>query len=239
MSRHVPLRALEVALWISAFTLLAFWSVAFIGGEVERGQAIAQFVQTRATVIQDREGGVRPEEDLGPDPALSTQTGIADTRPPTAVRAALVNVESGTLPIALLRIPRVALEVPVFDDVSERNLNRGAGWIEGTALPGAIGNIGIAAHRDRHFRVLKDVVVGDVLELETLSQRRTYRVSKISIVKPDDVSSLRETETPAVTLVTCYPFYYVGHAPKRYIVRAVATSETARTTEWSAPTAQR
>src|SRR5512135_2828492 len=239
MRRHLPMSAIEVALWVAGVALLAFWSVAFIGGEVERGQAIAQFVQTRAAADLRLEDAVRPSEDLGPDPVPSASAAIDHTQPPAAVPAAAVAVNAATLPIALLRIPRVALEVPVFADTSERNLNRGAGWIEGTALPGEIGNIGIAAHRDRYFRVLKDVVLGDVLELESLSQRRTYRVTSLSIVKPDDVSSLRATETSALTLVTCYPFYYVGHAPKRYIVRAVITSETAQARDWSAPTAQR
>jgi sortase A len=126
------------------------------------------------------------------------------------------------MPIALLTIARVGLEVPVFADTSERNLNRGAGWVEGTAAPEDGGNIAIAAHRDGYFRVLQDVVLGDVLVLESIAQERNYRVTEISIVDPGDTSSLFATETAAVTLVTCYPFHFVGNAPQRYIVRAVA-----------------
>jgi sortase A len=133
-----------------------------------------------------------------------------------------VALDMESLPIALLRIGRVGLEVPVYADTTERNLNRGAGWVKGTAAPDDGGNIAIAAHRDGYFRVLKDVAVGDVLELESITQERLYRVTEISIVEPGDTSSLFATETAAVTLVTCYPFYFVGHAPQRYIVRAVA-----------------
>jgi sortase A len=126
------------------------------------------------------------------------------------------------LPIALLRISRVGLEVPVFADTSERNLYRGAGWVKGTSAPDDGGNMAIAAHRDSYFRALKDVAVGDIIEIESITQQQTYRVVKLSIVEPEDVSSLYATDTAAVTLVTCYPFYFVGNAPQRYIVRAVA-----------------
>jgi sortase A len=126
------------------------------------------------------------------------------------------------LPAALLHVPRVGLEVPVYSDTSEHNLNRGAGLIAGTALPDSDGNIAIAAHRDGYFRALKDIAVGDVVELESLSQRRRYRVIDLSIVEPTNLSPLDETDVPAVTLVTCYPFYFVGNAPKRFIERAVS-----------------
>jgi sortase A len=126
------------------------------------------------------------------------------------------------LPEAVLRIPGVNLAVPVYADTSAANLNRGAGLIAGTARPEAAGNIGIAAHRDGFFRVLKDVAVGDRLEIERLSGTRVYRVSALSIVSPADMRPLRQTSGSVVTLVTCYPFYYVGNAPRRYIVRAVA-----------------
>jgi sortase A len=125
-------------------------------------------------------------------------------------------------PAALLRIARVGLEVPVYADTTERNLNRGAGLIAGTAPPDGDGNIAIAAHRDGYFRALRNVMVGDVVEIESLSRRREYRVTWLAIVKPTDLWPLYATDGPAVTLVTCYPFHFVGSAPQRYIVRAVA-----------------
>jgi sortase A len=120
-----------------------------------------------------------------------------------------------------LRIRRVGLEVPVYADTSERNLNRGGGLIAGTGVPDGDGNVAIAAHRDGYFRALEHVVVGDVLELDSLSRQRRYRVTELAIVAPTDMSPLDDVDAPAVTLVTCYPFYFAGAAPQRYIVRAL------------------
>ena len=87
-------------------------------------------------------------------------------------------------------------------------------------VPGQSGNVGIAGHRDGFFRGLKDVSAGDVLEVESLSGTDRYVIESITIVSPDRVDVLAPTAIPTVTLVTCFPFYYVGNAPKRYIVRA-------------------
>ena len=123
--------------------------------------------------------------------------------------------------LAVLRIPRLKLEVPVYDGTTDAVLDLAAGRIEHTALPGTPGNVGIAAHRDGFFRVLKDIKEDDALVLETPVATERYRVESIRITTPDDVSVMNPTPTPAVTLVGCYPFYHVGSAPKRFIVRAV------------------
>ncbi len=123
-------------------------------------------------------------------------------------------------PLAVLKIPKLGLEVPVLEGTDELTLNRGVGHIEETPRPGSEGNVGIAGHRDGFFRGLKDVSVGDRLELVTTAGSGAFRIESISIVPPEDVSVLGETGRPAVTLVTCYPFYFVGNAPLRYIVRA-------------------
>ncbi len=123
-------------------------------------------------------------------------------------------------PLAILRIPGIELEVPVLAGTDELALNRGVGHIEGTPRPGQPGNVGIAGHRDGFFRGLKDVSAGDVLEVESLSGTDRYVIDSITIVSPDRVDVLAPTAIPTVTLVTCFPFYYVGNAPKRYIVRA-------------------
>jgi sortase A len=120
----------------------------------------------------------------------------------------------------VLRIPNLKLAVPVYEGTNELNLNRGAGRIEGTAAIGASGNLGLAAHRDGFFRPLKDIHVGDPLYLDTIDRTLIYRVSSIRIVTPGDVDVLAPTDKPSVTLVTCYPFYFVGSAPKRFIVQA-------------------
>ncbi|HEU4891161.1 MAG TPA: class D sortase [Vicinamibacterales bacterium] len=127
-------------------------------------------------------------------------------------------------PLGLLRIARIALEVPILEGTDEWTLNRSVGHIAETAAPGTDGNSGIAGHRDGFFRGLKDVRVGETLELETLRGKHTYRIERIWIVAPEDVTVLDPTPAPSVTLVTCYPFYYIGSAPQRYIVRAVRQS---------------
>lgn len=131
-------------------------------------------------------------------------------------------------PLAILRIERIGLEVAVLDGTDELTLNRAVGRIEGTSPPGEPGNAGIAGHRDGFFRGLKDVGLGDRIEIETLSGTSSYVIDTTLIVNPDQVDVLEPTEESVVTLVTCYPFYYVGPAPRRYIVRAVQTAAAAR-----------
>jgi sortase A len=129
-------------------------------------------------------------------------------------------------PLGVLRIPKIDLEVAILPGTSEWTLNRAVGHIVETALPGTDGNAAIAGHRDGFFRGLKDVGPGDLLELETLGARERYRVERVWIVNQEDVWVLDPTPARAVTLVTCYPFYYVGSAPQRYIVRAVKVETT-------------
>ena len=126
--------------------------------------------------------------------------------------------------LAILRIPRLELEVPVYDGTTDAVLDLAAGRIEETALPGTAGNVGIAAHRDGFFRVLKDIKEGDALVLDTPVATEQYRVEWIRITTPDDVSVIDPTPDPAVTLVGCFPFYHRGSAPQRFIVRAVPAS---------------
>ena len=127
--------------------------------------------------------------------------------------------ESFDAPPGVLEISSLKLTVPIFVGTSDLVLNRGVGWIQGTAMPGEDGNIGLAGHRDGYFRVLKDIKLGDAIEVQSAGRTMRYRVTSLKIVKPSDVSVLDPTDEPSVTLVTCYPFYYVGNAPQRYIVR--------------------
>ena len=127
-------------------------------------------------------------------------------------------------PIAVLSIRRLRLDVPVFEGTDGLTLNRGAGRISGTAVPGGEGNIGIAAHRDGFFRGLKDVQMGDQIELAAPHERLVYTVDNITIVNPDDAHLLRARSRPSLTLVTCYPFYSLGAASQRYIVQASLTN---------------
>jgi sortase A len=147
---------------------------------------------------------------------------------PNRVKAYKVALTRETPPtLAILRIPRLKLEVPVYDGTSDAVLDLAAGRIEETALPGTVGNVGIAAHRDGFFRVLKDLKEGDALVLDTPVATEQYRVEWIRITTPDDVSVIDPTPGAAVTLVGCYPFYHVGSAPQRFIVRAVPAAASA------------
>ncbi len=121
-------------------------------------------------------------------------------------------------PVAILRIPKLRVEVAVFDGTDEFILNRGVGRITGSTRVGESGNIGIAGHRDGFFRALKDIAMGDLITLSSRTATTTYSVDHIEIVTPDDVRVLAPRASPSVTLVTCYPFYYSGDAPQRLIV---------------------
>lgn len=134
------------------------------------------------------------------------------------------NAQRDDPPLAIMSIDKLDLKVPVYNGTDEINLNRGAGRIKGTAWIDSPGNMGIAGHRDGFFRVLKDIEVGDSINMLTHKGKSEFVVSSITIVDPTDVSVLAPTDVSTITLVTCYPFYYVGHAPKRYIVKGELVS---------------
>jgi LPXTG-site transpeptidase (sortase) family protein len=122
--------------------------------------------------------------------------------------------------IGRIDIPRIHVSVIVLEGSNSRILRFGAGHIQGTALPGTRGNIAIAAHRDTFFRPVRDIRPNDIITLTTLRGIFQYRVDGTEIVDPDDIQVLYRTRDPQLTLVTCYPFYYLGAAPKRFIVHA-------------------
>ncbi len=126
---------------------------------------------------------------------------------------------------AVLRIPRLGLEVPVFAGATEEHMTRGAGRIAGSPAFGEPGNVGVSSHRDGYFRRLKDVRVGDVIVVDTLTRRYRYVVEEIRVTDPEDTTVLWPGTVPEVTLVTCYPFYYFGNAPQRFVVRAELREE--------------
>ena len=126
-------------------------------------------------------------------------------------------------PMAVLEIPRIPLAVPLLEGTDELTLNHAVGHIAGTARPGEPGNIGIAGHRDGFFRGLQNLKPGDAIELRTAHGTDTYEVGQIQIVTPDNVAVLRARPLSSLTLVTCYPFYFIGSAPKRFVVTAYLT----------------
>lgn len=123
-------------------------------------------------------------------------------------------------PEAVLKFPDLDLSVAVFDNAERPALELGAGWVEGTATPGNNGNVAIAGHRDGFFRPLEQIQTGQEILLITEDKSLRYRVDNISIVDPLDVSILEPSSQSMLTLITCYPFRYVGFAPDRYIVTA-------------------
>jgi sortase A len=213
------LRVLEITTLVAGIGLLAFFVAAHVEGYLASRAAIEQF---EAASSQPAPAPARQ-----PEPVKET---VSRSLPapakvdfslwsPGRIRAYRQSlVQEFAPPIALLKIPKIHLVVPVFDGTDDLTLNRGAGRIAGTAQPGAPGNLGIAAHRDGFFRGLKDVSRGDRMELVERGQTATYVIDRIEIVTPKDVSVLKPGPVSELTLVTCYPFYYVGSAPKRYVV---------------------
>jgi len=130
--------------------------------------------------------------------------------------------------IGRLEIPRLKLSVMVREGADEGTLSRAVGHIPGTALPGTVGNVGLAGHRDTFFRALRNIRADDTIELETTAGTYRYAVKSTRIVTPRDVSVLQASGGETLTLVTCYPFYYVGSAPKRFIVHATQVGPSAR-----------
>lgn len=157
----------------------------------------------------------KPETAESPKPAEPTIGPPIERPGPTAVPA-----PGPQAVIGRLDIPRLKLSVMVRQGADESTLRRAVGHIPGTALPGSIGNIGLAGHRDTFFRPLRNIREQDVIELETTAGIYRYVVTSTQIVTPRDVSVLKASGGETLTLVTCYPFYYVGSAPKRFIVHA-------------------
>lgn len=190
------MKLIERLLWLTGTAFIAVYCTHILANENARGDDVAAF---KAAVAQ-------PEQSLWSEGRKEAYN--------ASLSAAVSDV------IGILEIPRLALEVPVYDGATDLHMDRGAARIEGTALPGEPGNLGVAGHRDGFFRVLKDIELGDEITVTSAAGPETYIVSELSIVPPSAVEVLDPTEMPSVTLVTCYPFYFVGHAPERFIVRA-------------------
>ena len=168
-------------------------------------------------------------------PLMVTQTLPGEDKPrlPGEDRGANRHAPSAPSPapgawLAQLDAPSVKMSTTVLEGSDDATLSRGAGHIEDTPFPGQAGNIGIAGHRDTIFRPLRGIHVGDPLDLTTADRTYRYRITRTVIVGPDDVYVLDPTDQPTLTLVTCYPFEFVGHAPRRFIVHARLIGEEAR-----------
>ncbi|MGH7724515.1 MAG: class D sortase [Candidatus Eiseniibacteriota bacterium] len=129
--------------------------------------------------------------------------------------------------VGRLEIPRLGISAMVTEGITKRALGRGIGHVPDTAFPGERGNVGLAAHRDTYFRGLKDVATGDRIRLVTPGGAFLYKVEWARIVHPDRIDLLEDTVGPALTLVTCYPFHWIGSAPQRFVVRCRPIGEPA------------
>ena len=119
-----------------------------------------------------------------------------------------------------MEISRLGMSIVILEGTSSRTLRLGVGHIAGTAFPGEPGNIGIAGHRDSYFRALKDIRSGDEIGIQTATGLSRYQVDRVQMLEPSDIAVLAPTAVPGITLVTCYPFYFVGPAPRRFVVHA-------------------
>jgi sortase A len=203
VTRSKALLIAERTAWTIAVGCLGVWVALSISASEGRRAALARFAASEATVLAASDA---PDHSLwSPQRVLAWREAMG---------------QPGPEPLAVLRIPRIKLEVPVLEGTDDWTLNRAVGHIADTPAPGDAGNVGIAGHRDGFFRGLKDVRTGDELLLQTHSGTERFLIDHISVVDPDDVSVLDATSEPSITLVTCYPFYFIGSAPKRYIVKA-------------------
>lgn len=213
--RYRFLTVVERVCTIAGGTGLAIVAVAYLHAAIGSHSAIAAFEE--AAAVDDQHTVELATSLDAPDQSLWSERAKA--------KYARAHEPDAALPIALLEIDRLGLKVPVFPGTDALTLNRGAGVVDGTALPGETGNVVISAHRDSYFRSLKDIAAGDVVTLRTLAGVEHFHVTDIAITDPLDVSVLEESPTSTLTLITCYPFYYVGYAPDRFIVRATPLAD--------------
>ncbi len=220
MSSHSLKRKLgwlELGLYLGGVALLAVFFLIRADGEQQRQEGIRAFKQAMDSQVELKDP-VSGESLLAsvssPNQELWAEKRIAEYEESLKIESAP--------PLAVMTIDRLGIQVPVYNGADDFNLNRGVARIKGTAAIDQQGNLGIAGHRDGFFRGLKDISIGDNIQLHTTRGTVVYAVSSIDIVDPSDISVLAPTSEKTMTLVTCYPFYYVGHAPKRYIVTATA-----------------
>lgn len=198
--RRPAFRLAESALWIVAAATLGYCSYAYASAALHQDHQKALFSELRSTqALPPNQAGI-----LG-----------ASARVEPPVRGAMLGI---------LDIPRIGLSTVVEQGDDFHTLRESIGHIPSTSLPGQEGNAGLAAHRDTYFRHLSEVKPGDQLMFRSLSGTYLYTVRSTSIVAPDDMAVLAPTQKPTLTLVTCFPFYYVGNAPKRFVL--VATENT-------------
>jgi sortase A len=195
--RCSPLRWLERALWVIGVVLIGYF------GYVSAEAALYQAQETRELEAILASAPARAPENTSAAAAPAR-------RPPPAPGSTIGRID----------IPRLGVSTVVRAGTDARTLRLAVGHIPGTSVPGDPGNVGLAAHRDTFFRRLGEIEPGDEVRVVTSYGTFAYRVAGTQIVDPSDVWVLDPTDQPALTLVTCYPFRFIGAAPRRFIVRA-------------------
>jgi len=210
--RKILLRILESGFLTTGLILLASFILIRGWGDYQSWSDIRAFEQAMAFESEPTAQSVGNSTKYMPEPdySLWSSKRISDYQEG--------NEQRDDAPLAIMSIAKLDLKVPIYNGTDEINLNRGAGRIKGTAWIDSPGNLGIAGHRDGFFRGLKDIDVGDSIDMLTHQGNTEF------VVSPTDVSVLAPTDNSTITLVTCYPFYFVGHAPKRYIVKGELVS---------------
>ncbi|HTQ78749.1 MAG TPA: class D sortase [Thermoanaerobaculia bacterium] len=216
-------RYLEIGLFLLGLLCLGIWAWSYIDARAFQAYESWRFSRS----LQSPQSPQAPAASSSASPALAlpgdSDGAAPPAPPPPPASPAVPSLPEGEA-IGRLEVPRLDLSVMVAQGVSDTTLRRAVGHIPGTALPGPLGNVGLAGHRDTFFRSLKDIRKNDKLTLTTLGGSYQYTVDTTRIVAPEEVQVLEPTGQPTLTLVTCYPFYYVGAAPKRFIVQAHLTS---------------
>jgi sortase A len=210
------LRRVELALLLLGTALLLFYGIA----RLERTMASRKAIRTFKALQP------KPAE---PEEPLNRASDLPADRLPSSTSGSTIPASFDN-PMAVLKIPKLDLAVPVLDGVDAVTLNHAVGHIPGTARPGEGGNVGLAGHRDGFFHELNRLKAGDKVEVESNTGTDIYIVDDIKVVFPRDVYVLDPRPQPSVTLVTCYPFRFIGNAPQRYIVSASLSPETGSTT---------
>lgn len=205
-----PARWTEMTSWAVGIVLLGSYLTLRLSADWARRDGVETFQALRHVALAQT-----PTSRLSGPPRQSHRALWSQARMLAFQRTTLREKPEG-----ILRIPALGLVVPIYPGTSSSELDRGAGHIQGTAALDSEGNAAIAGHRDGFFRKLGRMRIGQTLYVQTLSDTRAYRVTETRVVDPSDVSVLAPTARPSITLVTCYPFYFVGPAPRRFIVRA-------------------
>lgn len=220
------MKYLRRLLLLTGFGLLGLFAAAKFHGYILSREAVRQFEDLRPTAQKTGD----KEEDHATPLVASPPSFLSWSERRIKDYEASLNQHLAP-PLAIIRISRLDVEAPVLEGTDDVTLNRGVGHIAGTAHFGHDGNVGLAGHRDGFFRGLRNIKVGDQIEVEETDRTEIYVVDGLQIVSPRNVSVLASSAEPTLTLVTCYPFYYIGSAPQRFIVHAaLAHSEPKETT---------